>query len=172
MGICYRYTRDYSIAEDLMQDSFIKVLTRIKTFRWKEQGSFTAWIRKIAVNTCLNYLEKNRKLRKVEVDEDKIWQSGYEYESVENILLSNDESEMESINQAEFSKEEMFEALSQVPEPFRIVFNLYAIEGYKHQEISDLMHINIKTSKTRLFRARKILKKILYTMSIEKTQMS
>jgi RNA polymerase sigma-70 factor (ECF subfamily) len=174
MAICYRYTRDMWVAEDLMQDSLIKVLTRIKTFKWKNDGSFKAWIKKIAVNTCLTYLENSKKYRNFEIDVDKTKQMGEDSENIHDTEEadenSTNESEMELINRAEFTKEEMFEALAKVPDPYRIIFNLHVIEGYKHKEISEMLQINVKTSKTRLFRARKVLKELLHTMSIKKVQ--
>jgi RNA polymerase sigma-70 factor (ECF subfamily) len=174
MAICYRYTSDMWIAEDLMQDSLIKVLTRIKTFKWKNDGSFKAWVKKIAVNTCLTYLDNNKKQRNVEIDENKNRQTedsiDYIHDSAESDDSNTNESEMELINKAEFTKEEMFEALAKVPEPYRIIFNLHVIEGYKHKEISEMLQINVKTSKTRLFRARKVLKELLHAMSIKKNQ--
>lgn len=172
MALCYRYTGNLTLAEDLMQDSLIKVLTKIKKFKWIDTGSFDAWIKKIAINSCLTHIEKNKKNKEISYDSvnftfeninDKDESSEIDLENINNSTI-----DLNIINSANLSKDEMLGALTQIPEPFRNVFNLYVIEGIKHEEIARILKINIKTSKTRLFRARKLLKKMIYDMSLEK----
>jgi len=166
MAICYRYTRNMAVAEDMMQESLIKILTRIGRFRWMNDGCFKAWVKKIAVNTCLTYLEKNQKNRWCELKEEE---SLIDEEGAE---ASDSSQELDLINRAELTREEMLEALAEVPDPFRIVFNMHVIEGFRHEDIAGMLKINIKTSKTRLFRARKLLKELLYKISYDKIKNS
>ena len=174
MALCYRYTGNMVVAEDLMQDSLIKVLTKINKFNWIDNGSFDAWIKKVAVNTCLHYLEKNKKKQEISIESENlkfhelISEDDPELHEINIEELNESNNNLDIINNAELSQEELLGALTQIPEIFRIIFNLHVIEGIKHQEIARMLKINVKTSKTRLYRARKLLKKMIYNLSIEK----
>ena len=172
MAICYRYTRNMAVAEDLLQDTLVKVLTRIHAFRWRHDGSLKAWVKTVAVNTCLTYLKKMNRNRFVDYSENESESPVEEAQEFREEAfggdLQADRIDMELIYRAELTREEMLDALASVPEPFRIVFNMHVIDGFKHDEISRMLQINVKTSKSRLHRARKILKDFVYQMSIEK----
>ncbi len=172
MALCYRYTGNYTTAEDLMQDSLIKVFTKINKFKWIKEGSFDAWIKKIAVNSCLSYINKTKKNKEIFVNdqESNIMEKIEEKEIIESELedINKSKIDINVISNADLSEEEMLDALIKVPDPFRIVFNLHVIEGIKHEEIASMLKINMKTSKTRLFRARKLLQQIIYDLSLEK----
>jgi len=174
MALCYRYTGNLIIAEDLMQESLIKVFTKINKFKWINEGSFDAWIKKIAINSCLTHLEKNKMKKEILIGDKedeligKLGNDDLENNEIDLHNINNAKIDMNIINNANLSEEDMLGALTQIPEPFRNVFNLHVIEGIKHEEIANMLKINIKTSKTRLYRARKLLKKIIYDMSLEK----
>jgi RNA polymerase sigma-70 factor (ECF subfamily) len=138
-GVCLRYSRDSAEAEDNLQEGFVRVFTRIEQFEFK--GSFEGWIRRIMVNTAL---EKYRKKSPLHLVEDLVVYEGTTL--VEETLSS-------------ISAEDLLKMIQQLPPRYRMVFNLYAIEGYSHQEIGTLMNISEGTSKSNLCRARMILQK-------------
>ena len=135
LGICRQYVKDLHHAEDLLLSGFLKVFTSLHSF--KHEGSFEGWIRRIMVNTCISYL---RKKNLVDLsDEDYVFNQEAT-ESLENT-----------------SVEDIQKLIDQLPDGYKIVFNLFAIEGYKHSEIAAQLGISISTSKSQLFKARKLL---------------
>lgn len=135
LGVCRQYVKDLHHAEDLMLSGFLKVFTNIKSF--KNEGSFEGWIRRIMVNTCITYLRKRNGIQYT--DEDYVF-SELSTESLENT-----------------SVEDIQSLIDQLPEGYKMVFNLHAIEGYKHSEIAKKLNISESTSKSQLFKARKWL---------------
>ena len=135
LGVCRQYVKDIHHAEDLMLSGFLKVFTKLHTF--KNEGSFEGWIRKIIVNTCLTYLSKKNPIQLT--GEDFVFNAAAT-ESLENT-----------------SVEDIQKLIDKLPEGYKLVFNLYAIEGYKHSEISKKLNISEGTSKSQLFKARKWL---------------
>ncbi|WBX75597.1 sigma-70 family RNA polymerase sigma factor [Tenacibaculum ovolyticum] len=135
LGVCRQYVKDLHHAEDLMLQGFLKVFTNLQKF--KSEGSFEGWIRRIMVNTCLTYLNKKNPIRLT--DEDYVF-NDVATESLENT-----------------SVEDIQTLIDKLPEGYKLVFNLYAIEGYKHSEISKKLNISEGTSKSQLFKARKWL---------------
>ena len=135
LGVCRQYVKDLHHAEDLLLSGFLKVFTSLHSF--KHEGSFEGWIRRIMVNTCISYL---RKKNLVDLsDEDYVFNQEAT-ESLENT-----------------SVEDIQKLIDQLPDGYKIVFNLFAIEGYKHSEIADQLGISESTSKSQLFKARKLL---------------
>lgn len=139
--VCLRYIKDRSEAEEVMIGGFTKVFEKISQF--KGDGSFEGWVRRIMVNESLIYLRKN-KFMYLEVD-------------IEEVDREPDIQNLETGLEAE----DLLKMIQELPFGYRTVFNLYAIEGYSHQEIADQLGININTSKSQLSRARKILKRML-----------
>jgi RNA polymerase sigma-70 factor (ECF subfamily) len=135
LSVCRQYIKDIQLAEDVMITAFMKVFTHLKNFEHK--GSFEGWIRRIMVNECISYLRVQKKVKFVE---DEI----YVEESFNNI-----ESKL-STDQIQF-------LIDGLPDGYKMVFNLYAIEGYKHNEIAKMLGINEGTSKSQLSHARKML---------------
>ncbi len=162
LGVCLRYLKEKQIAEDVMQDAFIVVFTKIKQFSGK--GSFEGWVRRIMVNSALVYLRKNKQY---DCCFDDIGETSIEFETekIPDVDYKNSES---VIKTADFSQAEMMEAVWKLPKGFREVFNLYAVEGYKHKEIAEILDISIGTSKSQLMRARKKIQEILYREAIKK----
>ncbi len=137
-GVCLRYAKDDDTAQDYLQEGFIRVFNNLDKFRF--EGSFEGWIRRIVVNTALE------KLRKMDVIKNSV--------EVEKALFkANDvEQVMDQINTGE-----LLQLIQTLPTGFRTVFNLYAIEGYTHQEIGNMLHISEGTSKSQYSRARQWL---------------
>ncbi len=147
MGICLRYTRNKTEAEDLLQEVFIKIFKQIKKF--KGTGSFEGWLSRIAVNTAITHYHKNKSHKdtgNVEDYDDQL----FDYEKVTDKLSAN----------------ELLEVVNRLPDIYKIVFNLYAIEGYTHKEIAEQLKISEGTSKSQLSRARKILQNMLIELKI------
>ena len=140
LGVCLRYASDKAEAEDILQDSFLKIFSGIKDF--SGSGSFIGWMRKVAVNTAITYYHKNLKYRyHIEIEE---------YVSVETGVTSFEEDF--------YSADELFKVLNELPACYRMVFNLYAVEGYKHKEIAEMLGIDTNTSKSQYSRAKAVLR--------------
>ena len=139
LAVCRRYARHEMEAEDMMQDGFVKVYRYIDTFG--DKGSFEGWVRRIMVNTALKHCSK----------------SAFKNESIGVETMPEN-----SINPKVFSKigiDELMKLVSDLPDGYRIVFNLYAIEGFSHKEIADSLGIGESTSRSQLVKARRILQK-------------
>jgi RNA polymerase sigma factor (sigma-70 family) len=148
-GVCLRYSRDAIEAEDNLQEGFVKIFTKIDQYGYK--GSFEGWMRRIMVNTSLEKFRKNTHLYPIE---DLVI---YEGNSFAEDTISG------------ISADDLLKMVQQLPPRYRMVFNLYAIEGYSHQEIGKLMNISEGTSKSNLSRARVILqKKVIEEFGLEK----
>jgi len=141
MSICYRYVNDTDIAKDLLQDGFVKVFTKIDTYTG--DGNFAGWIRRIFVTTALEYLRQNVSMKfHVPIDE---------HDYIEDDLNVSALSQL--------TAEELLACIAKLPPGYRTVFNLYAIEGYSHGEIAQLLKIKESSSQSQLVRARGILQK-------------
>jgi len=141
LGLCFRYVGDEMIAEDVMIEGFLKVFNKIEQF--KEDGSFEGWIRRILVNEALGHLRKQKRN-----PEDAMTD---EAANIPDYALAD-----QNLN-----AEELLNLIGKLPIGYRTVFNLYAIEGYAHSEIADLMGITESTSKSQLHRARALLQKMV-----------
>ena len=151
MGICRRYTANKEEAEDVFQEAFIKVFQNIKQVHDVEH--LEQWIWRIAVNTAISYYHKNK--RHIHAEE----RNGYHLENEDyELILSH------------FTDEMLVDMINELPEGYRLVFNLYVIEGYSHAEIADLLHISEVTSRSQLNRAKQVLKSKLATVGILKFQ--
>jgi len=135
LGVCRRYVKDVHHAEELMLSGFLKVFTHLSKF--KNEGSFEGWIRRIMVNTCISYLRKKNPI--LLTDEDFVFN--------DKATLSQESTEVEDIQKL----------IDGLPIGYKMVFNLYAIEGFKHAEIAKELGITESTSKSQLFKARKWL---------------
>jgi len=135
LSVCRQYIKDLHQAEDIMITAFMKVFTNLNKF--KHEGSFEGWIRRIMINECISYIRVQKKVKFIE-DEN------YFEESFNNI-------------ESQFSVDDIQSLIDSLPDGYKMVFNLYAIEGYKHQEIAELLGISEGTSKSQLSHARKVL---------------
>jgi len=141
LGVCNRYARNSADAEDILQDAFIKVFEKIHQFKF--EGSFEGWIRRIMVNTAL----KKYSLRRYEKEV-----SGYE-------IRDRDESGIEPSAYSHLTQKELLDLINNLPEGYRLIFNLYVIEGYQHDEIAEMLGIQPGTSRSQLVKARNMLQK-------------
>jgi len=151
-GICLRYAGNFHDAEDIMQEGFVKVFEKIHQFGFK--GAFEGWIRKIMVNTAL---EKYRIHFQAVSLQDNVSEAeqGLEIEMTSNIEVK-----------------ELLNIIQDLTPRYRLVFNLYALEGYSHKEISKMLHITEGTSKSNLSRARVILQERVNKFYLKSVQTS
>lgn len=138
-GVCLRYAKDSTEAEDTLQEGFIKVFTNLKFFR--DDGSFEGWIRRIMINLSLEKIRKKHLLYPVE-----------DVSVFDTINISDDVM-------AKLSADDLMKLIQELPPRYQLVFNLYVVEGMSHEEIASEMSITQGTSKSNLARAREILKK-------------
>lgn len=136
-GVCLRYAKNESEAQDCLQEGFMKVFSNIKSFR--NEGSVEGWVRRIMVNVSLEKYRKQKMMHPVE-DISKYDQGNYSDDIISNI-----------------SANDLLELIKELPPRYKMVFNLYVMEGMSHQEIAKEMNINEGTSKSNLSRARVIL---------------
>lgn len=137
-GVCIRFAKNRMGAEDIMQEGFVKVFDKLE--QYNDQGSFEGWIRKTIVNTAINHYKKNINHNK-ELDIDEV--------TIKNQL------EPRVIDQ--LTVNELMEVIRELPEGYRLVFNLFVVEGYSHKEIAEKLDITENTSKSQLSRARNVL---------------
>jgi len=142
MSVCVRYVPDREQAEDVLQDGFVKIFANLHAF--KREGSFEGWIRRTMVNTALDHLRK-KKVMKIDTDISEA-----------EFLAGRDETSVSKMR-----VEEMMKLIMELPTGYRTVFNMYAIEGYSHQEIADELGVTESTSKTQFRKARTYLMNII-----------
>ncbi len=141
LGVCMRYAKDRSEAEDMLQEGFIKVFNNIGKF--KNEGSFEGWVRKIMVFTAINiYKYRTRKFQ-------------------ESLDSENEEAVYQDNVIDQISAKEIVALIQQMPEGYKLVFNLYAVEGYTHKEIGELLGIAEGTSKSQYSRAKLFMQVLL-----------
>ncbi len=141
-AICMRYTKNRSDAEDVLQESFIKIYEHISSFRNDSPVEF--WMRAIVVNTALNHLRK-----------EKYWKEFGNIEEYENGIADS------NVTLANFQHQQLLEMIQELPPGCQTIFNLFAIEGYRHNEIAEKLGITEGTSKSQYARARALLQKKL-----------
>lgn len=143
LGICMRYATDRAEAEDILQESFLKIYFNINDF--SGTGSFMGWLRKVAVNTAITHYHRNLKYRyHVEIEE-----------------FVSSETGVTSFEEDFFTSDELYKVLNDLPAGYRMVFNLYAVDGYKHKEIAEMLGIDTNTSKSQYSRAKSALREKL-----------
>jgi len=141
MGVCLRYASDEEEALDILHEGFIKVYRHIK--KYQPGTSLTAWVRRIMVNTAIDYYRKNMRRRTEDIEQ------AYDLSSTDADAIS------------QCSEQEILAAIQELTPAYRAVFNLYIIEGYSHREIADMLHITESTSRSNLVKARLKLKEML-----------
>ena len=138
LGVCYRYTKSMEDAEDILQEGFVKVFRHLDQFKF--EGELGGWIRRIMVNTAINYLKKN---------------SRYQYE------LSFNDTSLHPVTSddphADIQAKELAALIRQLPAGYQLIFNLHAVEGYSHVEIGKLLGIKEGTSRSQYARSRSLL---------------
>lgn len=141
-GICLRFSHGDNQAQDILQEGFIKVFSNLPKFRF--EGSLEGWIKRIVVNAAIDYLKKNVQYFQ-EIDEN----SNQTFNIIEDEAISL------------LTVEDLMKIIQELPDSKRLIFNLYAYEGYSHKEIADMLNISIMTSKSQYCKAKKILQERL-----------
>jgi len=149
LAVSMRYCRNVSEAEDALQEAFIRIFKYVKNFKGRHEGSLSAWIKTIVVNTTLSHNRNNKKHHYTE-DVDDL------HVSADPVPLFDDEVDVSRRKQ-----EAIMKSMQKLPIGYRTVFNLYVVEGYTHKEIAEILGISENTSKSQLSKARKYLKKLL-----------
>lgn len=147
-SICLRYTKNTDEAADILQDAFIKVYEKRKTFNPEFQ--LATWIKRIVINTAIDHYNKNKKVVLIEDN---------------NYFEAKTEDSIEVDSSVDL-KNKLLDTLKLLPDGYRTIFNLYVLDNLTHQEISEYLNISINTSKSQLSRARKILKTLLEEQNI------
>ena len=140
MSVCFRYAGNLPDAEDMLQEAFIKIFAHIHQFKF--EGSFEGWLRRIVVNTALKALQK-KKLCFTDINEAATGM------------------QIEPETYSHLHTEQLLQLLKTLPDGYRVVFNLYIIEGYDHDEIAAMLHIQASTSRSQLVKARKMLQQLI-----------
>ena len=143
LGVCNRYAQSIEEAEDIMQEGFVKIFLNMKDF--KGEGSLVAWMRRIMINTAITHYHKMLKHR-YHGDLDEVNETRFEETTW---------------SEADFTREELYNVIHKMPDGYRMVFSLYAVEGYKHREIAEILKIDENTSKSQYSRARRWLQERL-----------
>ncbi|SFN54985.1 RNA polymerase sigma-70 factor, ECF subfamily [Bizionia echini] len=146
LSVCRYYLKDFQKAEEVMLNGFLKAFTHLKQFQ--DFGSFEGWLRKIMVREAISYL---RQAKKIEFPVD-VTESEWYHDSYNNIHSNMNVDQIQQL-------------IDQLPDGYKIVFVMYAIEGYKHHEIANMLNISEGTSKSQLFKARKQLQQALHVFN-------
>lgn len=151
LGTCYRYAHSIDDAEDILQEGFIKVFAKINQF--KGEGNLGGWIRRVMVNTAINYIKKHKRYKQ-------------DLQPEENALhiVSKDDIEVN------LNVKDIVKTIKQLPVNYQIVFNLIAIEGYEYQEVCSILNMNINTTRSMYSRARMMLIQLLKKNEIDLTK--
>ncbi|MBI1183396.1 sigma-70 family RNA polymerase sigma factor [bacterium] len=150
MGVCLRYAQNQAEAEDILQDGFVKVFSNMH--KYQPFGSFEGWVRRIFVNTAIEYYRQRRKFM------------------INDIELENQDFEFNDDVVDRLAAEEILALIKGMPDGYRMVFNMYAIEGYSHKEIAEELGISIGTSKSQYSRARTHLQKLMANIEKKTTK--
>lgn len=145
LAVCMRYARHRMEAEDMLQDAFVKVFEHLGQFQFK--GALEGWIRRIVVNTAIKAYDR-KSFTHEQIGIDPTW------DSASDLPLSD----------MQLQEEDLLNLINRLPDGYRIVFNLYAIEGYSHQEIGEMLGIQESTSRSQLVKARKQLQTQLFEL--------
>lgn len=148
--VCLRYAKNRQEAEDFLQDSFIQIFRNLNKYD-ASKGPFEPWIKKLAVNICLQHLRK----------------SSFKFliSNLSDIMYIPDNSGFNVLD--DLSLQELTKTIQKLPAGYRTVFNLFVLDGFSHKEIADVLEISENTSKTQLFKARKFLQRILLKNGME-----
>jgi RNA polymerase sigma-70 factor, ECF subfamily len=159
LSLCMRYCGNIEDAEDILHDGFIKIIKSLHTFKARDKGSLSAWMKRIMVNTSLNHLRDRSKENKF-IDIDPL---------VEKIVIEVEEETDSMISTDMFSQEMIMAMICELPTGYRMVFNMYVFEEFSHSEIAETLNFSENTSKSQLSKARAMLRKKLMQVMIKQT---
>ena len=149
-SVCYRYVPDEDNAKDVLQNSFVKIFTTISALDYRGEDNFKAWMKRIVANEALGYLKQRKKLVFVE----------YNAASQDSV---DDEPQPERL-----SPDELHKLISELPDGYRMVVNLYVFEGYSHRQIAELLSISERTSASQFYHAKRLLAKSIKDLTRDK----
>ena len=144
-GVAYRYVEDGMVAEDILQEAFVKVFKNLQNF--DTSGTFEGWLRRVVVNLAINYYNQQKKQSEHFSDLGYLMESDWDEELLEE--------------ETNYTMEELVDSIAMLPEGYRLVFNMYVVDGFSHKEIAGALKISEGTSKSQLSKARDYLKKLL-----------
>lgn len=147
LGVAYRYVADMDTAQDILQDAMFKAFHKIDSYQHVRKGGLLAWLKTIVINESLNHL-KSFNVRAM---------NRYEEETLHSISDNDSSEEVAYINQIDTNV--LASLIAEMPEGYRVVLNMYAIEGYSHREIADVLGIKENSASARYHRAKQALKK-------------
>ena len=150
LGVCLRYTRNKTEAEDVLHDAFIKIFTKMD--QYKGNGSFEGWMRRIVVNTAIQSLRERSKTRLI-IEDNEIREDKHAEDIDDNMPL--------------LPAKELMELIQNLPDGYKVIFNMFVIENMSHKEICEQLNISEGTSKSQLFRAKKYLRAAVEKRIIE-----
>ena len=142
MGVCIRYMKNQEDAEDVLLEGFYKVFKNLQKFTYENDKAFFGWVKRIMINEALMKLRKNKEIQIMAINEDL-----------------NKEIELSPLSALQTA--DLLKMIRSIPVGYRTVFNLYEVEGYSHQEIAEQLGISTGTSKSQLFKAKKLLREML-----------
>ena len=137
MGISIRYVKDEATAQDVVQESFVRIFKSLGSIRQVDTRSVVSWMKQITIRESIRWIKKNER---------------YQFDKSEEVLGA-----MKAPQKDELEEKDLLKLLTKLPVGYRAIFNLYVIEGYSHQEIGDLLNISASTSRSQLSRAKKQL---------------
>ena len=139
-SVCYRYVPSSDDAKDVLQNSFVKIFTSLPTFEYRDESSFRNWMSKVVVNEALHLLRERKRLRFTNLKESLV-----DYVEDEQPLVEH------------ITADQLHQLISQLPDGYRTVINLYVFEGYSHQKIAEMLNITASTSASQLYFAKRLL---------------
>ena len=140
-SVCYRYVPTESDAKDVLQNSFVKIFTSVPTIDYRDEPSFRGWMKKVVVNEALTFLKEKKKLQFIA-------------QEIDNLDIPDDEPSTERI-----TADELHQLISELPDGYRTVMNLYVFEGYSHKNIAESLGFTPSTSASQLYFAKRLLSK-------------
>ena len=140
-SVCYRYVPSESDAKDVLQNSFVKIFTSVPTIDYRDEPSFRGWMKKVVVNEALTFLKEKKKLQ-------------FMVQEIDNLDIPDDEPSTERI-----TADELHQLISELPDGYRTVMNLYVFEGYSHKKIAESLGFTPSTSASQLYFAKRLLSK-------------
>ena len=140
-SVCYRYVPSESDAKDVLQNSFVKIFTSVPTIDYRDEPSFRGWMKKVVVNEALTFLREKKKLQ-------------FMAQEIDNLDIPDDEPSTERI-----TADELHQLISELPDGYRTVMNLYVFEGYSHKKIAESLGFTPSTSASQLYFAKRLLSK-------------
>ena len=150
LSVCRQYIKDIHHAEDVMITGFMKMFTNLKKF--ENKGSFEGWMKRIMIHECIDYL--------------RVKKNSFNHKDIDDVIYSEEEDNYEM--EGDFSIDDIQLLIDNLPEGYKMVFNLYIIEGYKHNEIAELLNISEGTSKSQLSHAKRLLQTQIITLKESK----